>query len=69
MSKTPEVRTAVEGNAVVVACVYQGYVPEEVAAALPPGFKARSYVALFRQGRLERVVPGTPEEVVLGLLP
>lgn len=62
-------RAAVESNSVVVACAYQGYVPDEVQAALPAGFKSASYVALFRNGRLERLVPGLPEEAIQTLLP
>lgn len=69
MEKTPGVKSAVDSGEAVVACAYQGHVPEDVIAALPKNFKQRSYVAKFEDGKLVRLLDGMPEEVILSILP
>jgi hypothetical protein len=68
MEKTGPVRQAVERNEIVVACAYEGWVTDDVKAALPRGFKSRSYVAKFVDGRLVGLAQGMPEEAILELL-
>ena len=68
MEKTAPVKQAVERDEIVVACAYRGWVPEEVKAALPEGFSARSYVARFENGKLIAVERGLPEQAIQKLL-
>ncbi|MCA8910324.1 MAG: hypothetical protein KDB82_01360 [Planctomycetes bacterium] len=68
MEKTEAVKQAVEDNKIVVACAYHGWVPEEVADALPAGFQAHSFVAKFQDGQLVAIERGLPEQAMLKLL-
>ena len=68
MEKTAAVKSAVEDDRIVVACAYQGYLADELLAALPTGFSHVRYVAKFVDGVLVAIQPGTPETAIQQLL-
>ena len=68
MEKAPGVKSAVEGNEIVVACVYGGSEHESLATALPQGFQGTRYVAKFVNGQLVALESGRPEDAIQRLL-
>jgi hypothetical protein len=52
----------------VVACVYTGWIPPEIAAQLPEGHSAQSWAAEIEQGKIVRLLAGPPEKVAGALL-
>jgi hypothetical protein len=69
MSGSDPVRQAVANGLVRVACLYQGWLPDELRAALPEGWNARQFVLRVESGRVTGVERGLPEEVAHRLLP
>ena len=68
MEKAPGVKSAVEANEIVVACVYGGREHEALSMALPQGFQDTRYVAKFIDGQLVALESGRPEEAIQRLL-
>jgi len=68
MEQAPEVKQAANEGKAVVACVYEGWVPSEIAAQLPEGFRAESWAAEIVNGRVTRLMQGAPEKIVPELI-
>ena len=68
LEQTPEVRRAANEGRAVVACVYQGWVPAEITSQLPEGLNSGSWAAEIVEGRVTRLVQGTPEAIVPQLI-
>ena len=52
----------------MVACVYTGWIPPEIAAQLPEGHSAQSWAAEIEHGKIVRLLAGPAEQVALDLL-
>lgn len=52
----------------MVACVYTGWIPPEIAAQLPEGHSAQSWAAEIEHGKIVRLIAGPPEKVAADLL-
>ena len=68
MQQTPAVNNAVEKGELVVACAYQGWVPEEIKAQLPADFDSQSWAAEIDQGKITRLQVGNAEYAATHLL-
>ena len=68
MQQTPAINQAVEKGGLVVACAYQGWVPEEIKAQLPADFESQSWAAEIHQGKVTRLQVGGAENAVTHLL-
>ncbi len=68
MEGTTAVRQAVENEQLVMACAYQGNVPDAVTAALPSHYPHRRYVAMLMDGELVDVREGLPEDVIPAMI-
>jgi hypothetical protein len=53
---------------VVVACVYTGWIPPEIAAQLPENHNAQSWAAEIERGKIVRLRAGPPEKVAAELV-
>jgi hypothetical protein len=68
LEQTPQVKQAAKEGKAVVACVYEGWVPPEIAAQLPAGFRAESWAVEIVDGRVTRLLEGAPEKIVPALI-
>jgi hypothetical protein len=68
MEQTPDVKKAVGDGKAVVACVYEGWVPPEISAQLPDGFGAASWAVEIENGRITRLLTGSPESIAPALI-
>lgn len=68
LEQTPEVNEAATAGQLVVACAYNGRIPQEALALLPEGFNAQQFVARFDNGVLTELVRGKPEDVLKEML-
>lgn len=68
MQKLPDVTQAVARGEAVVVCVYDGWVPKDIASQLPADFNATSWAAEIRDGAIVRIIAGPPERAVVAVL-
>lgn len=68
LEQTPEVNEAALAGQFVVACAYNGRVPQEALELLPEGFNAQQFVARFDNGVLTALIRGKPEDVLKEML-
>ncbi len=68
LEQTPQVKKATREGKAVVACVYEGWVPPEIARQLPEDFRAQSWAAEIVDGRVTRLMKGVPEKIVPELI-